>query len=82
MSAATDYLALESLQVALDGVRRAEKRHGRRYAPVALLPTFVDRRRAGAVALLREHFGDLVTGAEIPRSAASTRPRWRGCRSR
>ena len=67
--AATDYLALESLQVALDAVRRAEKQHGRRYAPVALLPTFVDRRRAGAVALLRDHFGDLVTEAEIPRSA-------------
>ena len=67
--AATDYLAIESLQAALDTIRRAEKAYDRRYAPLALLPTFVDARREATVALLREHFGDMVMRAEVPRSA-------------
>jgi chromosome partitioning protein len=72
MPVAADFLALDSLRSALDTVRRLEKEHGRRYAPLALLPTYVERRRAGSVAaveLLREQFGDLVLEAEIPRSA-------------
>ena len=72
MPVAADFLALDSLRSALDTVRRLEKEHGRRYAPLALLPTYVERRRAGSVAaveLLREQFGDLLLEAEIPRSA-------------
>jgi chromosome partitioning protein len=69
---AAGYLALEALQAVINQVRRAEKAHRRRYTPLALLPTFVDRRSAASVAAMRvleERLdGSLVLG-EIPRSA-------------
>ena len=70
--AAADYLAAEALRGTLDAVRRVEKASGTRYAPLAILPTFADRRRTGAraaEALLREHFPDLVLESSIPVSA-------------
>ncbi len=70
--AAADYLAAEALRGTLDAVRRIEKARGARYAPLAILPTFADRRRSGAraaEALLREHFPDLVLESSIPVSA-------------
>ena len=82
--AAADYLAAEALRGTLDAMRRVEKASGNRYAPLAILPTFVDRRRSGALAaegLLRERFADLVLESSIPSPPASTRPRWPACRS-
>jgi chromosome partitioning protein len=70
--AAADYLAVEALRGTLDAVRRVEKARGTRYAPLAILPTFVDARRSGAraaEALLREAFADLVLDASVPVSA-------------
>jgi chromosome partitioning protein len=70
--AAADYLTLDALQGTIEAVRTVERETGRRYTPLVLLPTFVDARRRGAeaaVALMRERFGDLVSPAEIPRSA-------------
>ena len=72
MPAAADYLAAEALRGTLDAVRRVEKASGTRYAPLAILPTFADRRRTGAraaEALLRERFPDLVLESSIPVSA-------------
>jgi chromosome partitioning protein len=69
---AADYLAIDALRSALETVRRVEKDEGRRYAPLAVLPTFVDPRRTGslaAVELLREQFGELVLQSAVPRSA-------------
>jgi chromosome partitioning protein len=69
---AAGYLALDALQGVLAQVRRAEKANGRRFAPLALLPTFVDRRSASsnaAMRVLQEQLdGSLMLG-EIPRSA-------------
>jgi chromosome partitioning protein len=70
--AAADYLTLDALQGTIEAVRTVERETGRRYTPLVLLPTFVDARRRGAeaaAALMRERFGDLVSPAEIPRSA-------------
>ena len=70
--AAADYLAAEALRGTLDAVRRVEKASGSRYAPLAILPTFADRRRSGAraaEALLRDRFPDLVLESSIPVSA-------------
>ena len=52
-------------------MRAVEKSRGGSYVPLAVLPTFVDRRRAtaDAVALLQDQFGDLVLAVGIPRSA-------------
>ena len=61
-----------ALQGTIESVRSIERDTGRRYAPLVLLPTFVDARRPGAVdatALMRERFGDLVSPAQIPRSS-------------
>jgi chromosome partitioning protein len=72
MPAAADFLAVESLRSAVDAVRRAEKANGRRYRPLAVLPTMVEPRRAtsrGALTVLGEHVGDLLLGVEVPRSA-------------
>jgi chromosome partitioning protein len=69
---AADYLALDALRGALETVRRVEKDAGRRFAPLAVLPTFVDARRSGSLAtveLLRAQFGDLVLRSQVPRSA-------------
>jgi chromosome partitioning protein len=69
---AADYLALDALRGALEAVRRVEKEERRRYAPLAVLPTFVDGRRPASLAtvdLLREAFGDLVLPSAVPRSA-------------
>jgi chromosome partitioning protein len=68
---AADFLALDALRSTLAAVRAAEKARGGAYAPLAVLPTFVDRRRAtaDAVTLLQEQFGDLLLAAGIPRSA-------------
>ncbi len=68
---AADFLALDALRSTLAAVRAVEKARGGAYAPLAVLPTFVDRRRAAtdAVALLHEQFGDLVLAGGIPRSA-------------
>jgi chromosome partitioning protein len=70
--AAADYLSIHALQGTIESVRTIERDSGRRYSPLVLLPTFVDPRRPGAVdatALIRERFGDLVSPAQIPRSA-------------
>jgi chromosome partitioning protein len=70
--AAADYLSIDALQGTIEAVRTIERDAGRRYTPLVLLPTFVDRRRPGALAataLMRERFGDLVSPAQIPRSA-------------
>ena len=70
--AAADYLAAEALRGTLEAVRRVEKARGSRYAPLAILPTFADRRRSGAraaEALLRDQFPDLVLESSIPVSA-------------
>jgi chromosome partitioning protein len=70
--AAADYLSIDALQGTIEAVRAIEHEAGRRYTPLVLLPTFVDPRRPGALAaaaLMRERFGDLVSPAEIPRSA-------------
>jgi chromosome partitioning protein len=68
---AADFLALDALRSTLAAVRAVEKARGGAYAPLAVLPTFVDHRRAtsDAVALLHEQFGDLVLAGGIPRSA-------------
>ncbi len=68
---AADFLALDALRSTLAAVRSVEKARGGAYAPLAVLPTFVDRRRAtaDAVALLQDQFGDLMLTAGIPRSA-------------
>ena len=68
---AADFLALDALRSTLAAVRAVEKARGGAYAPLAVLPTFVDRRRAtaDAVALLQEQFGDLLLAGGIPRSA-------------
>jgi cellulose biosynthesis protein BcsQ len=61
-----------ALRSALETVRKIEKEERKRYAPLAVLPTFVDARRSGAaasVALMRRQFGDLVLSSEVPRSA-------------
>ena len=70
--AAADYLSIDALQGTIEAVRAIERDAGRRYTPLVLLPTFVDRRRPGALAataLMRDRFGDLVSPAQIPRSA-------------
>ena len=68
---AADFLALDALRSTLAAVRAVEKARGGAYAPLAVLPTFVDRRRAtaDAVTLLQEQFGDLLLAGGIPRSA-------------
>ena len=69
----------------LDAVRRVEKARGTRFAPLAILPTFVDGRRSGAHAaemLLREAFDDLVLdGVRARCPHGSTPPRWPACPS-
>lgn len=67
---ATDFLALDALRSTLAAVRAVEKARGGAYAPLVVLPTFVDRRRASAdaMALLHEQFGDLLLAGGIPRS--------------
>jgi chromosome partitioning protein len=70
--AAADYLSIDALQGTIEAVRALERATDKRYTPLVLLPTFVDPRRPGAVAataLMRERFGELVSPAEIPRSA-------------
>jgi chromosome partitioning protein len=70
--AAADYLSIDALQGTIEAVRTIERDADRRYTPLVLLPTFVDARRPGALAataLMRERFGDLVSPAQIPRSA-------------
>ena len=70
--AAADFLSIDALQGTIEAVRTIERDAGRRYTPLVLLPTFVDARRPGALAataLMRERFGDLVSPAQIPRSA-------------
>jgi chromosome partitioning protein len=68
---AADYLALDALRSTLAAVRATEKARGRSYTPLAILPTFVDRRPASlaAVELLTDQFGDLLLTPGIPRSA-------------
>jgi chromosome partitioning protein len=69
---AADYLSLHALQGTIESVRSIERETGRRYAPLVVLPTFVDTRRPGAVAalaLMRDRFGDVVSPSQIPRSA-------------
>jgi chromosome partitioning protein len=68
---AADFLALDATRATLATIRSAEKRRGRRFAPIAVLPTFVDRRAAStaAVALLRRDLGDIVLDTHVPRSA-------------
>ena len=68
---AADFLALDALRSTLAAVRAASRRPATSYAPLAMLPTFVDRRRAtaDAVELLHEQFGDLLLAGGIPRSA-------------
>jgi chromosome partitioning protein len=67
---AADFLALDALRSTLAAVRAVEKARGGAYAPLVVLPTFVDRRRASAdaVALLQDQFGDLLLAGGIPRS--------------
>jgi chromosome partitioning protein len=70
--AAADFLSIDALQDTIEAIRSVERETGRRYNPLVLLPTFVDARRPGATAaaaLMRERFGDLVSPAQIPRSA-------------
>jgi chromosome partitioning protein len=70
--AAADYLSIDALQGTIEAVRAIERETGRRYTPLVLLPTFVDSRRPGALAaaaLMRDRFGELVSPAQIPRSA-------------
>ena len=68
---AADFLALDALRSTLAAIRAVEKSRGRSYAPLAILPTFVDRRPAtlAAVELLEAQFSDLVLAGGIPRSA-------------
>jgi chromosome partitioning protein len=69
---AADFLAVDALRATLAGVRAVEKASAAGYSVLAVLPTFVDERRPGAraaVALLREHFPQLVLHAAVPRSA-------------
>jgi chromosome partitioning protein len=68
---AADFLALDALRSTLAAVRAGEKARGRSYTPLAILPTFVDRRPAtvATVELLEEQFGDLLLTHGIPRSA-------------
>jgi chromosome partitioning protein len=69
---AADYLSIHALQSTIGSVRSIERETGHRYAPLIVLPTFVDARRPGAVAALavmRERFGDMVSASQIPRSA-------------
>ncbi len=67
---AADFLALDALRSTLAAVRAVEKARGAAYAPLVVLPTFVDRRRASAdaVELLQAQFGDLLLAGGIPRS--------------
>jgi chromosome partitioning protein len=70
--AAADYLSIDALQGTIEAVRAVEHEGARHYTPLVVLPTFVDPRRPGALAataLMRERFGDLVSPAQIPRSA-------------
>jgi chromosome partitioning protein len=68
---AADFLAIDALRATLATVREVEKGLQRRFTPLAILPTFVDRRPAAvaAEALLREQFGELVLPVSVPRSA-------------
>jgi chromosome partitioning protein len=69
---AADFLALEALRATLEAVRRAEQERGRRFQPLAILPTMVHARRPGAQAaaeLIRERFGELVLPPDVPYSA-------------
>jgi chromosome partitioning protein len=68
---AADFLALDALRSTLAAIRATEKSRGRGYAPLAILPTFVDRRTASlaAVELLQEQFEDLVLADGVPRSS-------------
>ena len=69
---AADYLSIHALQGTIESVRSIERETGRRYAPLVVLPTFVEARRPGAVAavaLMRDRFGDMVSPSQIPRSA-------------
>ncbi|HEY7258769.1 MAG TPA: ParA family protein [Gaiellales bacterium] len=69
---AADYLSLHALQGTIESVRSMERETRRRYAPLVVLPTFVDARRPGsvaAVALMRDRFGDVVSPSQVPRSA-------------
>jgi chromosome partitioning protein len=71
--AAADYLALEALRDVVAAIRGEERRRGSRFAPLLILPTMVEYRRAGsrrALAALHEAFGEqLVAQAAVPRSA-------------
>jgi chromosome partitioning protein len=67
-----DFLSIDALQGTIEAVRNIERESDRRLTPLVVLPTFVDARRPGALAaaaLMRERFGDLVSPAQIPRSA-------------
>jgi chromosome partitioning protein len=71
--AAADFLALEALREVVAVVRGEERRRGSRLAPLLILPTMVEHRRAGsrrALAVLHDAFGEqLVSQAAVPRSA-------------
>ncbi len=80
--AAADYLSIDALQGTIETVRAIERDAGRRYTPLVLLPTFVDPRRPGALAaaaLMRDRFGELVSPAQIPRSARHDTAALAGC---
>ena len=68
---AADFLALDALRSTLAAIRATEKARRRSYTPLAILPTFVDRRPAtlAAVELLEAQFSDLILSGGIPRSA-------------
>ncbi len=68
---AADFLALDATRATLAALRRVEKMRGAPFAPIAILPTFVDRRPASgaAVDLLRREIGDLVLPLQVPRSS-------------
>jgi chromosome partitioning protein len=69
---AAEFLAVDVLRSTVGAVRAAEKTRGHAYAPLLIVPTMTDARRRGsaaAVSLLRDRFGDLVSRAEVPRSA-------------
>jgi chromosome partitioning protein len=71
--ASADYLALEALRQVVAAVRDEERRRGSRLAPLLVLPTMVEPRRAGsrrALAALQEAFGEkLLARSVVPRSA-------------
>jgi chromosome partitioning protein len=67
-----DFLAVDALRSTLAAVRAVERARGEAYRPLAVLATFADERRPGAaaaVALLRDHFPELVLDRAVPRSA-------------